>query len=101
MDSAREHALVELLRGGSGPAATDLGEGRHPGDRLGSYVHLLYKYAGAGQCGLLMTYSSEAWGTPFIFWEARERTCDEEPCDDGTCYDPLTWDLAYQTGASG
>lgn len=24
------------------------------------YIHLLYKYAGAGQCGMLVTYSSEA-----------------------------------------
>lgn len=64
-------------------------------DLANGYIHLLYKYAGAGQCGLLTTYSSEAWRTPFEFREARERGCDEEPCDDGSCYDPLTWDVVY------
>lgn len=61
------------------------------------YIHLLYKYAGAGQCGMLITYSSEAWRTPFEFREARERTCDAEPCDDESCYQPKTWDVVYST----
>lgn len=64
-------------------------------DIANGYIHLLYKYAGAGQCGLLTTYSSEAWRAPFEFREARERSCDAEPCDDGSCYDPMTWELVY------
>ncbi|MDA1029149.1 MAG: hypothetical protein O3B41_08880 [Bacteroidetes bacterium] len=66
-------------------------------DLGGGYIHLLYKYAGAGQCGMLVTYSSEAWRTPFEFREARERTCDAEPCDDESCYQPKTWDLVFST----
>ena len=61
------------------------------------YVHLLYKYAGAGHCGMFVTYSSEAWRTPYEFREARERTCDAEPCEDGSCYEPANWDLVYST----
>jgi hypothetical protein len=58
-------------------------------------LHLLYKYAGAGQCGMLTTYSSEAWRTPFEFREARERSCDDAVEDDGSAYDPRTWDVVY------
>ena len=59
------------------------------------YVHLLYKYAGAGQCGMLITYSSEAWRAPFQFSEARERTCEAPPCEDDSCYEPMSWDLVF------
>ena len=64
-------------------------------------LHLLYKYAGAGQCGLLTTYSSEARRTPFEFREARERKCEEEPCDDGSCYDPRNWEVVYSAWGEG
>lgn len=64
-------------------------------DLENGYLHLFYKYAGAGQCGLLTTYSSEAWRAPFEFREARERSCDADPCDDDACYDPHTWDVVY------
>ncbi len=57
-------------------------------------VHMLYKSSGAGQCGLLVTYDVVAWGNGFEFiGETRERTCDAPPCDDGSCYNPLTWDV--------
>jgi len=63
------------------------------------YVHLFYKYAGAGQCGLLTTYSSEAWRSPFEFREARERSCDDLPCEEHACYEPKSWDLVvFQLG---
>ena len=64
-------------------------------DLANGYLHLFYKYAGAGQCGLLTTYSSEAWRTPFEFREARERRCNSDPCEDEACYDPLSWDVVY------
>ena len=64
-------------------------------DLAEGYVHLLYKYAGAGQCGLLATYTSEIWHSPFQFSEARERTCDAPPCEDDSCYEPKNWDLVY------
>ena len=52
--------------------------------------HLLYKYAGAGQCGRLVTYETPAWRAGFPFWEVREQSCDEE----GTA-DPLAWDVVF------
>ena len=64
-------------------------------------LHLLYKYAGAGQCGMLTTYSSEAWRTPFEFREARERSCDDAAQDDGSAYDPRTWDVVYSAWGEG
>lgn len=64
-------------------------------------LHLLYKYAGAGQCGLLTTYTSEAWRTPFEFREARERSCDDALEDDGSDYDPRSWDVVYSAWNEG
>ena len=64
-------------------------------DLSGGYLHLLYKYAGAGQCGMLVSYSSEAWRSPFMMFEARERTCDAEPCEDDSCYEPRNWEVVY------
>lgn len=64
-------------------------------DLSNGYMHLLYKYAGAGQCGMLTTYSSEAWRTPFEFREARERLCEAPPCEDDSCHDPKKWELIY------
>lgn len=61
------------------------------------YLHLLYKYAGAGQCGMLVTYTSEGWRAPFEFREVRERTCDAEPCEDDSCLEPKNWSLVYST----
>lgn len=56
-----------------------------------AYFLLLYKYAGAGQCGLLVEYEVPAEGSPLAAMSARERSCDAAPCEDEACYDPLNW----------
>ncbi|MDA0379440.1 MAG: hypothetical protein O3C45_11285 [Bacteroidetes bacterium] len=64
-------------------------------------LHLLYKYAGAGQCGMLTTYSSEAWRSPFQFREARELSCDDAYQGDGSDYDPRKWEVVYSAWEEG
>lgn len=56
-------------------------------------IHLLYKYAGAGQCGMLVTYETQGARADFTFWEVREQTCDSDAAN--TSDDPKEWDVVY------
>lgn len=53
-------------------------------------IDILYKYAGAGQCGFIAGYEVPAEGSPLALTERRERKCDD-PCEDDSCYDPANW----------
>lgn len=56
-------------------------------------IRLLYKYSGAGNCGMLVTYETQGARADFTFWEVREQTCDSDAAN--TSDDPKEWDVVY------